>query len=142
MWPRVWPGVGTATMRPSAVRALEAGKAPRAGPSRVIGCGSKLGGSGWRVTARWSAAHGGIGDGDLVLAGEDGDTGDVREAVDVVAMDVGQDDGRDVGGREARGLELTVELVVAGDVELREGRAAGGVRLAGVDEEQAFRMLD
>ena len=38
---------------------------------------------------------------------------DVREAVDVVAVDVGEDDGRDVGGGDAGGLELVVELVLA-----------------------------
>ena len=113
MWPRVWPGVGTATMRPSAVRALEVGNAPSAGPSRVIGSGvearrQRLAGDG-----ALEAAHGGVGDRDLARVGEDGGVRDVREAVDVVAVDVGEDDGLDVGGGDVCGLELVVELVVA-----------------------------
>ncbi len=39
--------------------------------------------------------------------------GDVREAVDVITVDVGEDHGLDVGRGDVGGVELVVELVLA-----------------------------
>ena len=96
------PGVATATIRPSSLSARLLAKTPNGPPSSAIGVGAKPGGNGWRSTRRITRWEGGAQELELGVVDRDGDA-HVDEAVDVIAVVVGQHDLVDVVEQELPG---------------------------------------